>query len=293
MIKFAWLSVATAIATIVLKTGAYFLTGSVGLLSDAAESGVNLVAAVVALIALQVAYRPADDDHQFGHSKAEYFSAAVEGAMIFAAAAFIIYTAVDRLLHPRPIEQLGVGLAISILASTLNGVVGLALIHAGRHNRSVTLEADGKHLMTDVVTSVGVVAALLLVWISGWEILDPIIALAVGVNILFVGVKLVRESTGGLMDLALPEADQATIDAILDSYRKPGEVDFHEIRSREAGRQRFVEFHMLVPGQWTVTRGHDLVEKVEMEIKAALTNTHISSHIEPREDHRAYDDVDL
>lgn len=280
-------------STILLKAGSYFLTGSVGLLSDAAESGVNLVAAVVALIALQVAYRPADDDHQFGHSKAEYFSAAVEGAMIFAAAAFIIYSAIERLLNPQPIEQLGIGLGISILASVINGAVGVLLIRAGRKHRSVTLEADGKHLMTDVVTSVGVVLGLALVWVTGWEILDPIIAIAVGINILFVGIKLVRESVGGLMDLTLPEDENAKIEEILDSYRKPGEVDFHEVRTREAGRQRFVEFHMLVPGEWTVEQSHDLVEHVESDIKKALSNTHISSHIEPLEDQRAYDDVDL
>ena len=280
-------------STILLKAGSYFLTGSVGLLSDAAESGVNLVAAVVALIALQVAYRPADDDHQFGHSKAEYFSAAVEGAMIFAAAAFIIYSAIERLLNPQPIEQLGIGLGISILASVINGAVGVLLIRAGRKHRSVTLEADGKHFMTDVVTSVGVVLGLALVWVTGWEILDPIIAIAVGINILFVGIKLVRESVGGLMDLTLPEDENAKIEEILDSYRKPGEVDFHEVRTREAGRQRFVEFHMLVPGEWTVEQSHDLVEHVESDIKKALSNTHISSHIEPLEDQRAYDDVDL
>lgn len=293
VIKYAWLSVATAVVTILLKAGAYFLTGSVGLLSDAAESGVNLVAAVVALIALTVATRPADEEHQFGHSKAEYFSSAVEGAMIFAAAAFIIWTAIMRLLHPQPIEQLGIGMGISLLASVFNGAVGLLLIRAGRKHRSISLEADGKHLFTDVWTSVGVVAALLLVWLTGWEVLDPIIAIAVGINIMFVGFSLIRESMGGLMDLTLPDEDNQIIDEILDRRRVAGEVDFHEVRTRQSGRMRFVEFHMLVPGWWSVTRAHDLVDAIEQEIKDALDNTHTSSHIEPLEDERAYDDVEL
>lgn len=291
--KFAWLSVATAVLTIALKTSAWWVTGSVGLLSDAAESVVNLVAAVIALIAITVAERPADDDHQYGHSKAEYFSAGVEGAMIFVAAAFILYTGVDRILHPMPLDSLGIGLAISVVAAILNGVVGVLLIRAGTRHRSPTLEADGKHLLTDVVTSVGVVVGVALVWITGWDVLDPIVAILVGLNILLVGYKLVHQSGMGLMDATLPEEDNAVIEEVLARHRDGDRVDFHELRTREAGKWRFVEFHALVPGGWTVERGHDLVEQVEQEIHEALPFTHITTHLEPIEDERAYNDVHL
>ena len=291
--KFAWLSVATSIVTISLKMVAWWVTGSVGLLADAAESGVNLVAAVVALIAITVAERPADDDHQYGHSKAEYFSAVVEGAMIFVAATFILYTGVERLINPVPIESLGLGLAISVVAAVINGIVGTLLIRAGVRHRSPTLKADGKHLITDVVTSVGVVVGVTLVWITGWEFLDPVVAIAVGLNILFIGYRLVHESGMGLMDATLPEQDNRAIQEVLDRHRQPGRVDFHELRTRESGRWRFVEFHALVPGDWSVERGHDLVEKVEQEIHAALPHSHITTHLEPIEDERAYNDVRL
>lgn len=291
--KFAWLSVATSIVTIALKMAAWWVTGSVGLLSDAAESVVNLVASVVALIAITVAERPADDDHQYGHSKAEYFSAGVEGAMIFVASTFILYTGVERLLNPVPIESLGLGLAISVVAAVVNGVVGTLLIRAGVRHRSPTLKADGKHLMTDVVTSVGVVIGVALVWITGWGFLDPIVAIAVGLNILFIGYKLVHESGMGLMDATLPDEDNQAIQEVLDRHRQPGRVDFHELRTRESGRWRFVEFHALVPGDWSVDQGHDLVETVEQEIHAALPHSHITTHLEPIEDERAYNDVRL
>ncbi|ANI91392.1 cation diffusion facilitator family transporter [Dietzia timorensis] len=291
--KFAWLSVAASVVTIVLKAGAWWLTGSVGLLSDAAESLVNLVASIVALIAITIAERPADDDHQFGHSKAEYFSAGVEGAMIFVAAGSIIVLAVERLLNPLELEQLGIGLLVSIIASVINGIVGTMLIRAGRKNRSVTLTADGKHLLTDVITSIGVVVGVGLVWLTGWSALDPIVAIGVGINILFVGGGLVRESAMGLMDATLSDEDNEAIEAVLDSYRRSGEVDFHELRTRESGVRRFVEFHVLVPGSWSVERAHDLVEKVESEIRDRLPDSHIASHIEPIEDDRAYNDVHL
>lgn len=291
--KFAWLSVATAIVTIALKVGAWWVTGSVGLLSDAAESVVNLVAAVIALGAISVSERPADDDHQYGHSKAEYFSAGVEGAMIFVAAAFILVVSVERLINPAPLEALGVGLAISVVAAVLNGVVGLVLVRAGIRHRSPTLRADGKHLITDVITSVGVVVGLALAWATGWQVLDPIVAIGVGLNILFIGYRLVHESGMGLMDATLPDEDNRMIEEVLERHREPGRVDFHELRTRESGKWRFVEFHALVPGEWSVERGHDLVETVEQEIHAALHNSHITTHLEPIEDERAYNDVHL
>ena len=291
--KFAWLSVATAVVTIALKVAAWWVTGSVGLLSDAAESVVNLVAAVIALLAITVAERPADSDHQYGHSKAEYFSAGVEGAMIFVAAAFILFVSVERLINPEPLEALGVGLAISVVAAVLNGVVGLLLVRAGARHRSPTLKADGRHLLTDVITSAGVVVGVGLVWITGWGILDPIVAIAVGLNILVIGYRLVHESGMGLMDATLPDEDNRAIEAVLARHREPGRVDFHELRTRESGKWRFVEFHALVPGEWSVEHGHDLVEKVEQEIHAALPNSHITTHLEPIEDERAYNDVHL
>lgn len=291
--KFAWLSVATAVVTIALKVGAWWVTGSVGLLSDAAESVVNLVAAVIALIAITVAERPADDDHQYGHSKAEYFSAGAEGAMILVAAAFIVYTAVERIVNPRPLESLGLGLLISVVAAVINAVVGLVLVRAGARHRSRTLEADGKHLLTDVVTSIGVVVGVALVWLTGWEVLDPVVAILVGLNILYVGYRMVHVSGMGLMDATLPDEDNRAIEEVLARHRVPGEVDFHELRTRESGRWRFVEFHALVPGEWTVDRGHDLVELVEQEIHDALPYSHITTHLEPIEDERAYNDVHL
>lgn len=288
--RFALLSIAAAIATIALKTIAWRITGSVGLLSDAAESVVNLVAAVVAFIALRVAIKPPDKNHNFGHSKAEYFSAAVEGIMIFIAAAVILETSVQRFLKPQPLESLGLGLGVSVLASVLNGGVSWVLFRAGRRHRSVTLLADAKHLLTDVWTSVGVVVGVALVWLTHWNRLDAIVAFAVGVNILVTGWKLVAESTAGLMDVSLSKEDNALIRSVLDRFTSH-EMFFHAVRSRESGHRRFLEFHMLVPGAWTVQRGHDAVEDVTEALLAEFPDLRISAHIEPMEDPRSYEDV--
>lgn len=287
--RYAWLAIVTALATILLKTGAYLVTGSVGLLSDAAESLVNLVAAVVALVALRVAARPADAGHHYGHGKAEYFSAGVEGLMIFVAAAVIIASAVQRFLHPAPLESLGVGLAVSGVATVLNGAVGLVLIRAGRRHRSVTLRADGKHLMTDVWTSVGVILGVALVGLTGWERLDPTVAALVGINIMITGFRLVAQSSHALLDGALPPEDLARVGEVLERFRSE-DVDFHGLQTRESGRHRFVALHVLVPGAWTVQRGHDLVEEVEAAITEALSDTTVQTHLEPREDRRSYED---
>ncbi|NMO02505.1 cation transporter [Gordonia sp. TBRC 11910] len=288
LVRFAWLSIAAAIVTIALKVGAWYLTGSVGLLSDAAESTVNLVAAVVALFALRVAARPPDDDHNFGHSKAEYFSAVVEGVMIVVAALFIIATAVDRLINPRDVESIGIGVAISALSIVVNAGVAWVLLRAGRTHRSITLTADGKHLLTDVATTVGVIVGIVIVGLTGWQRLDPIIALAVAVNIIVVGWRLVAESTAGLMDTALPDADVADIEAVLEHFRGDG-IDFHDVRTRAAGHQRFVQLHMLVPGDWSVRAGHDLVEQVEESMRDAVEDLIITIHLEPVEDPRSYE----
>ncbi|MBE7163120.1 MAG: cation transporter [Williamsia herbipolensis] len=271
-----------------MKVVAWRVSGSVGLLSDAAESTVNVVAAIGAFVALRVASRPADADHNFGHTKAEYFSAVFEGVMIVVASAFIIVAAVDRLLNPSGLESVGLGLAISVAATVINAVVGLVLIRAGRAHRSLTLEADGKHLMTDVWTTAGVVLGVLLVALTGWLPLDPLIAIAVALNILFVGGRLVWQSGAGLMDTALPDDDRAALDAVLDRWRAD-DVDFHDVRTREAGHERFLQLHMLVPGEWSVQRGHDLVERVERELVETLDHLHVTIHLEPIGDPRAYE----
>ncbi len=290
--RYGWLAVATALATIALKAGAWLVTGSVGLLADAAESIVNLVAAVVALIALKIAVKPADANHNFGHTKAEYFSAAVEGVMIFIAAISIGIFAVQRLLVPQSLEAVGVGLVISVVASVLNGAVALLLIRAGRRHHSIALKADGKHLMTDVWTSAGVLAGIVLVWLTGWDWLDPVIAIAVGVNILFAGYALVQESTAGLMDVSLPEEDNERLRAILSS-RAGAAVGFHLMRTRVSGTRQFMEFHLLVPDEWSVKQGHDFLEDLSDEIVSEFPRMTVTGHIEPINDARSYSHADL
>jgi cation diffusion facilitator family transporter len=289
--RYAWLSIGAAILTILLKGYAYLLTGSVGLLSDAAESLVNLVAAVIALVALTVSARPADDSHQYGHGKAEYFSAGIEGLMIFVAAAIIMVEAVDRLMHPQPLERLGVGLLITLVATAINGAVGLLLLRRGREHRSATLVADGKHLMTDVWTSAGVLVGIGLVAITGWLPLDALVAIAVAINILVVGTRLVMESSSHLLDAALTADDVAAVRDVLATHRSD-DVTFHGLQTRASGRQRFVSFHVLVPGGWSVQQAHDLVETVEDDVRARLDGVHVTTHVEPREDERSYDDYD-
>ncbi|MEN1924848.1 cation diffusion facilitator family transporter [Luteimonas sp. MJ293] len=291
--KYAWLAIATAVVTVLLKASAWAITGSVGLLSDAAESMVNLVAAIAALVALTIAARPADDNHHFGHTKAEYFSAALEGVMVFVAAASIIYLGIDRLLNPRPLESLGIGMVISLLAAVLNGVVGRLLIKVGTEHRSVTLRADGKHLMTDVYTSVGVVVGLLLVWLTGWGWLDPVVAILVGLNILFTGYKLISESAAGLMDASLSTEDNARIHAILEAHTEKGRIEFHAVRTRESAARQFMEMHMLVPGEWTVLRGHDAMEDLVEKIVAEFPAMRVTGHLEPISDPRSYEDINL
>lgn len=290
--RFGWLAVVAALATIALKTGAWWVTGSVGMLSDAAESVVNLVAAVVALVALKVAAMPADKNHHFGHSKAEYFSAAVEGIMIFVAAAAIIVLAILRLLSPRDLTEVGLGLGISLVAAVINGVVGIVLIRAGRQHRSITLRADGQHLMTDVWTSVGVVVGVTLVWLTGWNWLDPVVAIGVGINILWTGYRLIGESTAGLMDVSLPKGDNARLHEILDGHRSAG-IDFHAVRTRESGARQFMEMHMLVPGHWSVQQGHDVMEDLIEEINSVFPDLRVTGHLEPIEDPRSYEDMHL
>jgi cation diffusion facilitator family transporter len=289
---FAWLSIAAAALIICLKSVAYWLTGSVGLLSDAMESLVNLVAACGALVALTVAARPADDDHQYGHDKAEYFSSAFEGGMIFVAALAIAATAIERLLHAQPLEQLGTGLAISAVATVINVVVARILLTAGRRHDSIALEADAHHLMTDVWTSLGVLIGVGAVATTGWQWLDPAVALAVAANILRTGFSLIRRSALGLMDTALPPEEQRIVVEVVERYRAEG-VHYHALRTRRAGARRFIDFHVLVPGAWTVQQGHDVLERIEADIRARLANTTILTHLEPVEDEASWYDTAL
>jgi cation diffusion facilitator family transporter len=279
--RFIWLSIATAVATVGIKSIAAWLTNSVGLWSDAAESTVNLAAALVALWALRLSAKPADHNHDFGHGKAEYMSAAVEGSLIFVAAAFIIYGAVQRLFAPVPLEQLGLGLALSGLATLMNLGTGVLLVRAGRNHRSITLEADGRHLLTDVWTSVGVLLAIGLVAVTGWQFLDPVIALVVGANILFTGYQLVRRSVVGLLDGTLPPEEVAVVNTELHRVCEDPRVLITDVRTRESGRQRFVYATLTVPGTWTVKRSHDVADSVEAAIDDALPGTTTFVHIEP------------
>jgi len=290
--RFAWLSIAAAITTIALKLSAWVLTGSVGLLSDALESLVNLVAAIVALIALTVAARPADEDHAYGHSKAEYFSSATEGVLILVAALGIMVTAVERLIHPRPLERLGIGLAISVVATLVNLGVAVVLLRAGKRHHSITLEADAHHLMTDVFTTVGVLLGVGAVSVTQWHWLDPVVALAVGLWIVKTGVSLVARSLEGLLDTAIPREQRDKLVELLDSYRASG-VRWHALGTRIAGARIFVTVHVLVPGDWSVQRGHDLCEEIESKIRHALGMATVLTHLEPVEDELSYRDIDL
>jgi cation diffusion facilitator family transporter len=290
--RFAWLSIAAAVLTIALKGVAWWLTSSVGLLSDALESFVNLAAAMFTLYVLAVAARPPDEDHAYGYSKAQYFGSGFEGTLILVAAGLIAAAAVERLLHPQTLESVGLGLAVNAVAGVVNLAVARILLTAGRRHRSIALEADAHHLLTDVWTSGGVIVGVAAVAATGWLWLDPLLALAVAVNILWAGARLMRRSVLGLLDRALPEPDRRAIDTVLDGYRAQG-IEFHALRTRDAAGRSFVSMHVLVPGDWSVQRGHDAVEEIEEKIRAAVAGATVFTHLEPREDPASYRDVRL
>ena len=290
--RFAWLSIGAAILTIALKTTAYWLTDSVGLLSDALESLVNLVAAIMALAMLTIAARPADEMHAFGYGKAEYFSSGLEGALILLAAASIAWTAVPRLFAPQSLEHIGIGLGISVLASAINFAVARVLMNAGKEYRSITLEADAHHLMTDVWTSAGVVLGVGAVALTGWVRLDPGIALIVAANILRIGWQLLGRSVRGLMDATLPSAERDAIKRVLNRYESQG-IQYHALRTRQAGTRAFISLHVLVPRDWTVQRGHDLLEQLERDIRSAVPGAQLFTHLEPQGDPTALEDIGL
>jgi cation diffusion facilitator family transporter len=287
--RFAWLSIAAALLTIALKTCAWYVTGSVGLLSDALESIVNLIGGVMALAMLTIAQRPADEDHAFGHGKAEYFSSGVEGSLILVAAASIGFASFERLMNPQPIEQPGLGLAVALVASVVNLAVALVIRRVGRERRSITLEANAQHLLTDVWTSAGVLVGVGLVVFTGWDRLDPVVGLLVAANIVWTGSGIVRRSVAGLMDAALPAADLASVEKVLDTYRAEN-VKFHALWTRQSGARKFISFHVLVPGNWSVHRGHELLEKIESDIAGVLPDTSVFTHLEALEDPSSWDD---
>jgi cation diffusion facilitator family transporter len=286
------LSIGAAVLTIVLKVVAWRVTGSVGLLSDAAESLVNLVGALMALAMLTIAARPADADHAYGHGKAEYFSSGLEGGLILIAAVGIGIAAVQRILSPQPLAEIGVGLAVSGAASVINLVVALVLLRAGKRHQSITLEANAQHLLTDVWTSVGVVVGVGAVALTSWDWLDPVVALVVAGNILVTAFKIVRRSVGGLMDPAVSTADLAAIQSVLKGHTRE-RVQFHALRTRQAGARRFISVHVLVPGEWTVQQGHDLLERIEDDLRAAVANSTVFTHLESIDDPASWRDLEL
>ncbi len=289
---YAWLSIAAAVSTFALKLGAWWLTDSVGLLSDALESLVNLAAAILALVSLKVAARPADDDHAYGHHKVEYFSSGVEGALIVLAAIGIGWNAVDRLLHPEPLHSIGGGLVVAAIASIINLLVALKLRSVGKARHSVTLRADAQHLMVDVWTTAAVMGAVTLATVTSWWWLDAGVGLLLAVQIIWMGVRLVRESMMGLMDTGLPPDEMETIRTILNSFAPQG-VEYHALRTRQAGAWRFMSVHVLVPGEWSVNKGHQMVERIEDEISSAVGRITILTHLEPNDDPSSWEDIGL
>ena len=290
--RFAWLSIGAALLTIGLKTVAYLITGSVGLLSDAVESVVNLLGGIMALAMLTVAARPADEDHAYGHGKAEYFSSGLEGGLILVAAISIAVAAVMRLITPKPLHEVGDGLAVSVVASVVNLVVALVIMRAGRRHNSITLEANARHLLTDVWTSVGVIVGVLWVVWTGWLWLDPVVALLVAANIIWTGVGIVRRSIGGLMDASISTNDLAKVRKVFEDYESGG-VKFHALRTRQSGSKKFISVHVLVPGDWTVQRGHELLERIEGDIRTTVSDSVVFTHLESLDDPASWEDEDL
>ena len=283
------LSVAAALATIAMKTGAWWITGSVGLLSDAMESFVNLASALFAILMVTIAERPADEDHPFGHTKAEYFSSGFEGLLIVGAAVAIIWAAAGRFANPQPLEQLGWGIALSVASSALNGVLAWRMLIASREQRSIALEADARHLFTDVWTSAGVVVGLLLVPVTGWLWLDPLLAIGVALNILREGAHLAWRSVDGLMDKAVEPEVRAQIDAALAQFEHHT-IRFDHLVTRRAGQRRFVDVHMHMPAGWTLGRAAALRTSVEQALMSAVPGLRASIQLLPTDVEAHFDD---
>ena len=285
-----WISIVASILTISIKSAAYWITGSVGFLSDAMESLINLAAGIVAFTMLTIAARPPDKEHPFGHDKAEYFSSFIEGLLINIAGIGIVYTAINRIYHPRPLEELGIGMALSVLATVINLVTSRILLHYGRKHSSISLEADARHLMTDVWTTVGIITGIALVNFTGWQLLDPLMAIAVAISIFYTGTKLVIRSTDGLMDTKLSEKELIAVKEILNRYKDQG-IDYHALYTRQASSKRFITFHLLFPGEFSIHRAHEITKNIENEINAKFPYSSVFIHIEPLGDPDAYDDM--
>jgi cation diffusion facilitator family transporter len=290
--RLAWVAIAAAVLTISLKGAGAAITGSVSLLSDALESTINLTTAIMTLIVLFIAARPADDDHAYGHGKAEYLSSGAEGGLILAAAAGILFVAIRRLINPQPVAHLDIGLVAIGLATLINLIVGQGMIRVGKRQRSIALEADGRHLMTDVWTSIGVILGVLLVNVTGILLLDPIIAIVFAANIAVAGIRLILRSARGLMDMSLPQGEIQAITGVLDRLSDEG-VHYHALRTRQSGARNFVSVHIQVPGGWTVLQGHDLLERIDLELRKAVPGLTVFSHLEPMEDPRSWNDIHL
>lgn len=286
--RYAIYSIIASVLTFVLKFSAWRITGSVGLLSDATESIVNVTAAVLALTAITIAMRPADDHHSYGHGKAEYFSSGMEGVLIIVAACAIGYASIERFYNPQPLGNLGLGLGLALLSSVINFVTAKSMLKAAKRFDSITLEADAKHLLTDVWTSVGLVTGLaILLFAPQWQILDPIIACIMAVNIVFTGIGLLKRSIGGLMDDSLPPEELEIIANAIHQHQGD-EATFHGLRTRKSGPIRFIDFHLLVPGDTTVHAAHDLCELIENEIESRLERSEVTIHVEPIECESSY-----
>jgi len=292
--KFVYISIAAAILTISLKLIAYLLTNSVGLLSDALESCVNLVAAVVALIMIRLAEKPPDQEHEFGHNKAEYFSSAIEGGLIVLAAGSIIWSAIPRIMHPQPLENIGVGLLVAVGASLINLAASRILIRNGKIHNSITLEADGKHLMTDVLTSGGVLLGIGLIKLTGWMRLDGIVAIGVALNIIWTGYQLLKRSALGLLDTSFPKDEMDSIRQVLEKYKQQN-IQFHSLMTRQSGQRKFIFVHILMPGTMNIQQGHNIAEKVENDLRLLFPNTQTTAftHLEPVEDPASMLDITI
>lgn len=284
-----WFSIIASILTISIKSAAYYITSSVGFLSDAMESFINLAAGILAFVMLTIAARPPDKEHPFGHDKAEYFSSLIEGVLIVLAAIGIVYAAINRMYHPRQLDELNMGMLLSFLASLINLATSRILLHYGRKHNSITLEADSQHLMTDVWTTVGIIFGILLVKLTNWQLLDPLMAIAVAISIVYTGTKIIIRSTDGLMDTKLSEKELIVIRQILTRY-KVEEIDYHALYTRQASSKRFISFHLLFPGDFTIYKAHEISKKIEKEIKAEFPYSDIFIHLEPINDPDAFDD---
>jgi cation diffusion facilitator family transporter len=287
--KIMWISIAASVLTIGLKWLAYSTTGSVGFLSDALESGINLLAGLVAFYSLIVAARPADKEHPFGHDKAEYFSSLAEGVLIVIAAFGIAYAAINRMYHPRPLEALDYGMLLSVAATTINFITARILLYFSKKHNSITIEADAHHLMTDVWTTIGIIVGIFLVKITGWQALDPIMAILVAISIVYTGIKLIIRSMDGLMDSRLSEKEMILIREVLDRY-KSEDLDYHALYTRRASSKQFIRFHLLFPGDFTVHKAHEVTKQIEKEINDLLPYSDVFIHVEPLNDPDSFDD---